>query len=278
MPRIRSWPAVGRSKPIQALSSVDLPDPFGPTSAVMLPSSTTRSRSRSAQRRRPYRLPSPVVSSTAAIHASSLPGSVRAGSTGSVGRPPTRPAAVASRDARCGIPRTASGPRPATVATMDQLDERPGSPARSPPSRLALSLLVLLFGRTTRASALAPPTAGSIVAEVTPFGQAARDGVRPGMRVISLNGQQLIRLPSWTSTRSQDPPIPAAPRQTGLVGPAVPTPVTLSDDSSSGSLQAGSTRRISSSRGSSRLGRPTTSAALSVYYPGPGRSPRRAWP
>ena len=62
---VRAGPSVGRSKPTQALSSVDLPEPFGPTSAVMLPSGTARSTSRSAQRRRPYRLPMPCVSRTA---------------------------------------------------------------------------------------------------------------------------------------------------------------------------------------------------------------------
>ena len=40
MPSTRTQPSDGRSKPTQALSRVDLPDPFGPTSAVILPSGT----------------------------------------------------------------------------------------------------------------------------------------------------------------------------------------------------------------------------------------------
>ena len=53
MPSTVRRPSVGRSKPTHALSRVDLPEPFGPTSAVMLPSGTWRSTWRSAQLRRP---------------------------------------------------------------------------------------------------------------------------------------------------------------------------------------------------------------------------------
>ena len=51
IPAIESRPSVGGSNPIQPRMSVDLPDPFGPTSAVMLPSGTARSRPRSAHGR-----------------------------------------------------------------------------------------------------------------------------------------------------------------------------------------------------------------------------------
>ncbi len=96
---------------------------------------------------------------------------------------------------------------------------------------LGVSLLVMLFGTYEPGLRLGVADGGLIVTDVTQYGQAARDGVRPGMRVISLNGQQLIRLPSWTYPEYPEPPIDgSAPPEPILVGPAVPTPVTLSDD------------------------------------------------
>ena len=47
-PATRAWPAVGVSRPARMFSSVDLPLPDAPTSAVSSPGSTTRSRPCSA--------------------------------------------------------------------------------------------------------------------------------------------------------------------------------------------------------------------------------------
>src|SRR5436190_2130906 len=66
MPWTATEPSVGRSNPTHALMSVDLPAPFGPTSAVIEPTGTSRSTDRSAQTREPYRLPSPCASSAGA--------------------------------------------------------------------------------------------------------------------------------------------------------------------------------------------------------------------
>src|SRR5439155_14075661 len=67
-PSTRTRPALGRSNPTPALISVDLPAPFGPTSAVMLPRGTATSTSLSAhRRRRPYRLPTPRASNPSAV-------------------------------------------------------------------------------------------------------------------------------------------------------------------------------------------------------------------
>ena len=96
---------------------------------------------------------------------------------------------------------------------------------------LGVSLLVMLFGTYEPGLRLGVADGGLIVTDVTQYGQAARDGVKPGMRVISLNGQQLIRLPSWNYPEFQEPPTDgSAPPDPVLVGPSVPTPVTLSDD------------------------------------------------
>src|SRR6185295_8139777 len=62
---------------------------------------------------------------------------------------------------------------------------------------LGFSLLVLLFGTYQPGLMLATDDTGVYVAEVDPFGQAARDGVSEGLRVVNLNGQQLIRLPTF---------------------------------------------------------------------------------
>jgi signal transduction histidine kinase len=92
---------------------------------------------------------------------------------------------------------------------------------------LGVSLLVMLFGSYEPGLRLGVLDGGLVVTEVTPFGQAARDRVTPGMRVISLNQQQLIQLPAWNypepTSDEAKPPDPI------LVGPSVPTPVRLSD-------------------------------------------------
>jgi signal transduction histidine kinase len=94
---------------------------------------------------------------------------------------------------------------------------------------LGLSLLVLLFGTYEPGLRLAADDTGLYVAQVEPFGQAARDGVSEGMRVLSLNGQQLVRLPQYTYPE-QDPDNPGVPSEPTPIGPAVPTPVTLPAD------------------------------------------------
>jgi signal transduction histidine kinase len=94
---------------------------------------------------------------------------------------------------------------------------------------LGLSLLVLLFGTYEPGLRLAADDTGLYVAEVEPFGQAARDGVNEGMRVLSLNGQQLIRLPQYAYPE-QDPDHPDVAGEPTPIGPAVPTPVTLPAD------------------------------------------------
>src|SRR5215472_6973408 len=66
-------PADGIDRPTDTLSSVVLPAPFGPTSAATRPAGISRVHSRSAQVRRPYRLPRPLASTTfiGFLHASS---------------------------------------------------------------------------------------------------------------------------------------------------------------------------------------------------------------
>lgn len=131
---------------------------------------------------------------------------------------------------------------------------------------LGASLLVMLFGSYEPGLRLGVADGGLVVTEVTQFGQAARDGVRPGMRVLNLNGQQLIHLPSWTYP--EPPSDEATPPDPILVGPAVPTPVELSD----GELQ-----RLAGSRiDQADLMEPSALAAwsaemqccaVSVFYP-----------
>jgi signal transduction histidine kinase len=133
---------------------------------------------------------------------------------------------------------------------------------------LGFSLLVLLFGTYQPGLRLATDETGIYVAEVDPFGQAARDGVSEGMRVISLNGQQLIRLPQYAYPEP-DPDNPDVAPEPTLVGPAVPTPVTLPPDELD---------RLASGRiDSADLIKPTQLATWSVdgqccpigvYYPG----------
>ena len=52
-----TYPLVGRSKPTKPRISVDLPAPFGPTSAVIEPAGIARYTFRSASVRLPQRRP-----------------------------------------------------------------------------------------------------------------------------------------------------------------------------------------------------------------------------
>jgi signal transduction histidine kinase len=92
---------------------------------------------------------------------------------------------------------------------------------------LSMSLLVLLFGRYEPGLRLAVSGDGLVVAEVLPFSPADRDGVRAGMRVVSLNDRQLIRIPEYSYT---DPPPdqPEATPTATLIGPSQPTAVPTS--------------------------------------------------
>ena len=60
-PSTRADPAVGLARPVSSRSRVDLPAPFGPTSALIRPSGTVTVQSLRAALRR-YRLVSPLVS------------------------------------------------------------------------------------------------------------------------------------------------------------------------------------------------------------------------
>ena len=94
---------------------------------------------------------------------------------------------------------------------------------------LGLSLLVLLFGGYDPGLRLGiGESGGLVVTDVTQFGQAARDGVKVGMRVINLNGIQLIRLPTYTYP-TPDPDNPEKELTPTVLDPTVPTPVTMSD-------------------------------------------------
>jgi signal transduction histidine kinase len=92
---------------------------------------------------------------------------------------------------------------------------------------LTMSLLVLLFGRYEPGLRLAVSGDGLVVAEVLPFSPADRDGVRAGMRVVSINDRQLIRIPEYSYT---DPPPdqPEATPTATLIGPSQPTAVPTS--------------------------------------------------
>jgi signal transduction histidine kinase len=134
---------------------------------------------------------------------------------------------------------------------------------------LGLSLLVLLFGTYEPGLRLGIEGGGLVVAEVTPFGQASRDGVHPGMRVVNLNGQQLIRLPQYTYP---EPPIdnPDQPVEPILVGPAVPTPASLPEEELNRLAQGRIDQADLARRGDLEAWSPESGCCLlSVYYPGP---------
>jgi signal transduction histidine kinase len=132
---------------------------------------------------------------------------------------------------------------------------------------LAMSLLVLLFGRYEPGLRLAVSGDGLVVAEVLPFSPADRDGVRAGMRVVSLNDRQLIRIPEYSYT---DPP-PDQPDATPiptLVGPSQPTAVPTSAEDL---VQLASARidRLELAR-TDELDNwsPQSSCCWGVFYPG----------
>jgi signal transduction histidine kinase len=132
---------------------------------------------------------------------------------------------------------------------------------------LTMSLLVLLFGRYEPGLRLAVSGDGLVVAEVLPFSPADRDGVRAGMRVVSLNDRQLIRIPEYSYT---DPP-PDQPDATPiptLVGPSQPTAVPTSAEDL---VQLASARidRLELAR-TDELDNwsPQSSCCWGVFYPG----------
>ena len=95
---------------------------------------------------------------------------------------------------------------------------------------LGLSLLVLLFGSYETGIRLAVSEGGIVVAHVEPLSPAARDGVEEGMRVININGQQLIRLPEYVYDDAFDPDTGEPLNEPTIVGPSEPTPVQMSED------------------------------------------------
>lgn len=100
---------------------------------------------------------------------------------------------------------------------------------------LTLGLVTSLFVRYDPGIRLAVSDGGLVVRDVSPVSQAARDGVEPGMRVVTLNDQVLIQLPQYGYPEFNpdfDPgqAYPSPEPTPLLIGPAVPTPVELSAD------------------------------------------------
>jgi signal transduction histidine kinase len=133
-----------------------------------------------------------------------------------------------------GFPGSARPALSATVAAMTEAAPAPTTDrtrawiaAGLAALALTMSLLVLLFGRYEPGLRLAVSGDGLVVAEVLPFSPADRDGVRAGMRVVSINDRQLIRIPEYSYS---DPP-PDQPDATPiptLIGPSQPTAVPTS--------------------------------------------------
>lgn len=140
---------------------------------------------------------------------------------------------------------------------------------------LVLGLVASLFVRYDPGIRLGVSDGGLFVVEVAAASQAARDGVEPGMRVISVNGQQLIHLPDLVYPEMDpdrvdpDQPFPMPEPSPIHVGPAVPTKVELSADE----LYSWTQVRIDSADFATQgsLDRWTTDfcCTLGVYYPGP---------
>jgi signal transduction histidine kinase len=132
---------------------------------------------------------------------------------------------------------------------------------------LTMSLLVLLFGRYEPGLRLAVSGDGLVVAEVLPFSPADRDGVRAGMRVVSLNDRQLIRIPEYSYTNPPPDQPDATPIPT-LVGPSQPTAVPTSAEDL---VQLASARidRLELAR-TDELDNwsPQSSCCWGVFYPG----------
>jgi signal transduction histidine kinase len=88
---------------------------------------------------------------------------------------------------------------------------------------LVVGLLSILIGSYDSGISFMVDNGRLVVADVEPLSQAARDGVQPGMVAVSLNGLQLIDLPT-TQYGEPDPANPdAQPPVIGIV-PSVPTP------------------------------------------------------
>jgi signal transduction histidine kinase len=133
---------------------------------------------------------------------------------------------------------------------------------------LTLSLVVLLFGGYEPGFRIAPSNGGLVVAEVAAFSQAARDGVQPGMRVLSLNDRVLIQLPEFIYPEP-DPENPDQEAKPGVPVPAVPKPVVISSEE----LDRLSQERINTASlidaGALEGWTPESCCYLSVFYPGP---------
>jgi signal transduction histidine kinase len=101
---------------------------------------------------------------------------------------------------------------------------------------LGLSLLLLTFGSYDSGIRVGVLNGGLVVTDVERYTQADRDGVRVGMRVVQINGTDLIRLPQYSYPDQPqidlppDATPPPAPTPFLVGGPAVPTPVDMSDD------------------------------------------------
>ena len=103
---------------------------------------------------------------------------------------------------------------------------------------LALSLFVLLFTSYDSGIRLGVADGGLVVTAVERYSQADRDGVRPGMRVVQIDGTELIRLPQFAYPEVAQPDFEANPDATEVpqptpyvvAGPSVPTPAELSDE------------------------------------------------
>jgi signal transduction histidine kinase len=133
---------------------------------------------------------------------------------------------------------------------------------------LTLSLIVLLFGTYEPGLRLAVSGDGLVVAAVLPYTPAARDGVQPGMRVVSLNDMPLIRMPEYTYSEP-DPSQPDATPVPIFVGPTQPTAVPMA----AGDLVQLASARIDRldliSPGDLATWSPDKPCCpLSVYYPG----------
>jgi signal transduction histidine kinase len=132
---------------------------------------------------------------------------------------------------------------------------------------LIMAVLVLLFGTYEPGIRLAVSGDGIVVADVLPFSPADRDGVTPGMRVVSINDVSLIKLPEY-SFGEFDPSVPEATPVPILVGPSQPTAVPMSAGDLV-QLASGRIYQLSLARpGELDNWTPETSCCWGVFYPG----------
>jgi signal transduction histidine kinase len=183
-----------------------------------------------------------------------------------VGPGPDPGAVVMSRSVVAGFPASAPQRLSATVGPMT---ERTRAWIAGVVAGLVLTttVLVLLFGRYEPGLRLAVQGDGLVVSEVLPYSPADRDGVRVGMRVVSLNGTQLIRLPDYAYTN----PDQAQPEATPVpipVGPSLPTAVPMS----ASDLEILASARIDmielASPGELENWSPESSCCFGFFYPG----------